>query len=172
MDGAVDGVPDARFGPDANYPFCDAAPGSAQITVRDGTTTLTFDRVHIGAILGGGALAPVAPDPISVQVMFTTLGEMTETDVYDCIGLDYAHCPASGAVLRVDGITGPGTYPVHYDALQHPGLDAQGTLTITQLRLPDSNGVGHVQGSVTTTAGVDSVAGTFENDICVVSVPI
>lgn len=175
-DGAVDTTPilDAPRGPDADLYFCDATSSSAHVDVTDAGTTTTYSRVHVAIILGGGAVAPISGVQITLQMMFTDAGRMDQNDVYGCLAPDYAHCPVTGALvpyMAVDGVDA-GTYPVAFGSLTHTGLDAHGVITINQIMMPSSGSPGHVKGSVTTTNGADSVDGLFENDICLVSVPI
>jgi hypothetical protein len=167
-------IVDGRGGPDADLFFCDAAPGSAHITVVDAGITTMYSRVHLATVLGGGPVAPASTVQVTLQMMFTDADHMVQNDVYDCLAPDYANCPTTGAFApfaSVDGMD-PGTYPMSFGSLTHAGLDAHGVLTINQIVLPDGDRFGHVKGAVTTTSGADSVDGLFENDICLVSVPI
>ncbi|MEO8554801.1 MAG: hypothetical protein ABI678_32710 [Kofleriaceae bacterium] len=166
-------IVDGPRGPDADLYFCDATADSAHVTVTDASTTTTYSRVHLATVLGGGPFAPTSAVQISLQMMFTDADHIGTNDAFDCLAPDYAHCPVTGALVpfaAVDGVD-PGTYPVAFESLNHAGLDAHGVLTINQIVLP-TTAPGHVKGSVTTTSGADAVNGTFENDICLVSVPI
>lgn len=166
-------VPDAIAGPDADFGFCDSAPGSSHVTVVDQGVTTVYDRLHVYIEAGGGG--PVAPFAqfVPISMMFTSVGRLGDNDTANCLGGATNLCPAPG--VRAYGTlenSGPGEHPMTFEALTHADFSAQGSITITHFLLPTGSNVGHVMGSVATTTGTDSVTGTFENDICLVSVPI
>jgi len=166
---------DAPSFPDADLYFCDATADSAHVTVTDAGTATTYSRIHAGALIESGPVAPVNGIPMTIQLMFTDADHFSTTDGFDCIAPDYAGCPFTGALARTDSIpygAEVGTHPVVFDSLTHAGLDAHGTLTIDAIIRPVDAAPGHIRGSVTTTSGADSVTGTFENNFCLLTATI
>jgi hypothetical protein len=161
--------------PDADLNFCDAAVDSAHVTVIDAGTTTTYARIHAGALILSGPVAPVNGIPMTIQLMFTDADHISTNDGFDCIAPDYAGCPLTGALARTEAIpygAELGTHPVTFDSLTHAGLDAHGTVTIDAIIRPIDAAPGNIRGSVTTTSGADSVSGTFENNFCLLSATI
>jgi hypothetical protein len=155
---------------DAGPYECDAPQGSATITfVRAGATT-TFSRVHAGGTWLVGPVAPVNGAPMTLELLFTDADQIPGATAGCCATTGSGCCPLTGVLASSGTALAAGSelggHELTFTSFQDPAFSTTGTVTITSFVHPFEQAPGHIAGTVSVTAGADSVAGSFDNAFC------
>jgi hypothetical protein len=149
---------------------CDAPQGSASVAFVRAGTTLTFSRVHAGGTWLVGPVAPLTGAPMTLELLFTDADMIPGATAGCCATAGSGCCPFTG-VLANSSTALPagaelGMHALTFTSFQDPAFTASGTVSITSFVQPFEQAPGHISGTVTATAGADSVSGTFDNAFC------
>ena len=155
--------------PDVDQPFCDAPAGSAHVSIVDAGVTTTAMRVHAGAVLESGPVAPALnATPMAVRLLFTDADHVPLETAGCCQSPGSGCCTLDGVSAALgDGITSAtalGTHPIMVIGLHDETFRVRGTLTITSFVDPFDQLPGRIAGTISTTDS--SVSGTLDNAFC------